>query len=311
MIVDDKIEQEAARWFAAQRRGAMSLDERLAFDAWRGEPVHQAALNRMHEVWGEVATVGEMGAPRLRPYRFNRAALAAVLIMGLTVSLGGGVWREFDRPTVQTGIGEQRSQELEDGSIVALNVVSRAHYDFNARERVVRMSQGEASFVVRKDLDRPFLVRSGGYEVRAVGTAFNVRSREQNLDVSVKEGVVEVRRLSGGEKPVLVRAGQRLEIKSAASGRRARLKISEISTNAVDEWRQRVLTYEDAPISEVVKDFNRFYERPLAIDPDLGRRHVTLRLVIDDRAGTVKRLAALLGAEVHDAGRTDTLKSLP
>ena len=110
---------------------------------------------------------------------------------------------------------------------------------------------------------------------------------------------------------MLVRAGQRLEIKSAASGRRARLKISEISTNAVDEWRQRVLTYEDAPISEVVKDFNRFYERPLAIDPDLGRRHVTLRLVIDDRAGTVKRLAALLGAEVHDAGRTDTLKSLP
>lgn len=310
MIVDDEIEQEAARWFAAQRRGPMSLDERLAFDAWRGEPVHQAALNRMHEVWGEVATVGEMGgAPRLRPYRYNRAAIAAVLTLGLTVSLGSGVWWEFDRPTVQTGIGEQRSQELEDGSIVALNVMSRARYDINARERVVRMSQGEASFIVRKDLDRPFLVRSGGYEVRAVGTAFNVRSRDHNLDVSVKEGVVEVRRLSGGEKSVFVRAGQRLEIKGAAPGQRAPLKISEISTNAVDEWRQRVLTYEDAPISEVVKDFNRFYERPLAIDPALGRRHVTLRLVIDDRAGTVRRLAALLGAEVYDAGRTDTLKS--
>lgn len=308
MIVQDDIEQAAARWFAAQRRGLMSLDERQDFDAWRADPVHQAALNRMHEVWGEISAVGEMGVtPRRRVVRSRRASIAAVLVLGFAVSLGGAWW-QFDRPTTQTRIGEQLSQELEDGSIVALNVMTRARYDINTRERVVHLNEGEAAFVVRKDPARPFLVRAGGYEVRAVGTAFNVRSRDHNLDVAVKEGVVEVRHLSGEGKPIFLRAGQRLQVKGTGKSQRTPLKISEISTSAVDEWRQRVLTYEDAPISQVVQDVNRFYERPLAIEPALGRRHVTLRLVIDDRADTVKRLAALLGAEIHDAGKTDTLK---
>lgn len=310
MIADDDIEHEAAQWFAAQRRGPMALEERQAFDEWRADPVHQTALNRMHEVWGEVSTVGEMGVtPRRRAARPRRAAIAAVLVLGAAVSLGGGAWWMSERSTVQTLVGEQRSQELEDGSIVALNVMTRARYDINARERMVHLNEGEAAFVVRKDTQRPFLVRTGGYEVRAIGTAFNVRSRDHSLDVAVKEGVVEVRRLSGVGKPVRLRAGQRLRIKDAADPQ-ASLKITEISTHAVDEWRQRVLTYEDAPISQVVQDVNRFYERPLVIDPVFGRRHVTLRLVIDDRDDTVKRLAALLGARVHHADRTDTLKSV-
>lgn len=311
MKSDDTIEQEAAVWFAAQRRGPMSLDERQSFDAWRADPLHQAALNHMHELWGEMSTIREMDvAPRRRAAPFNRAALiAAVTVLGLTV-MGGGAWWRFDRSTIQTNIGEQRSQELVDGSIVALNVVTRARYDMNARERVVRMNEGEATFWVRKDPERPFLVRTGSYEIRAVGTAFNVRNRDHNLDVSVKEGVIEVRRLADDGQPVRLHAGQRLQVKDTDSERGTTLKVSDIPIGVVDEWRQRVLTYEDAPVSQIVQDFNRFYERPVTVDPSFGRRHVTLRLVIDDRADTVGRLAALLGAEVNRAGQTDTLTPL-
>lgn len=310
MILNEEIQQEAARWFAAQRRGPMSLEERQAFDAWRSHPLHQAALNSMHEVWGELSNVAEMvPAPRRRASRQVRlAAIAAVLVLGLTVSVGlGALWR-LDRTSSETGVGEQRSQELPDGSIVALNVVTRAQYDLNRRERVVNLKEGEATFVVRKDPDRPFLVRAGGYEVRAVGTAFNVRSRDHSLDVAVKEGVVEVRSLAGGGKPILLRAGQRFQVKNTNQHTYKQTRISTIPTTSVDEWRQRVLTYEDAPVDQVIRDLNRFYERPVSADPSLGRRHVTLRLVIDDRADTVQRLAALLDADIRDAGREDRLK---
>lgn len=309
MILDDEIQQEAARWFAVQRRGPMSLDERQAFDAWRAHPLHQAALNRMHEVWGELSAVGKLGAaPRRRDVQGRRAAVAAALVLALALSLTvGGRWM-LDRPSTETGIGEQRSQELADGSIVALNVVTRARYDINARERVVHLNEGEATFIVRKDPRRPFVVKTGDYEVRALGTAFNVRNRDRSLDVAVKEGVVEVRRLSGDAKPILLRAGQRLQFKDAAATTQDPMKISAIAPSAVDEWRQRVLTYEDAPVSQVIRDVNRFYDRPLTADPSLGGRHVTLRLVIDDRADTVKRLAALLGADIQDAGQADRLK---
>lgn len=288
----------------------MSLDERQAFDAWRSHPLHQAALNRMHEVWGELSTVGEMvPAPRRRaPVGGRWAAVAAVLVVGLTVSLGAGVLWRLDRTSSETGVGEQRSQELPDGSIVALNVVTRARYDLNDRERVVNLKEGEATFVVRKDPERPFLVRAGGYEVRAIGTAFNVRNRDRSLDVAVKEGVVEVRRMARGAKPVLLRAGQRFQVQDTTEHTLKQAKISNIPTTSVDEWRQRVLTYEDAPVDQVIRDLNRFYERPVSADPSLGRRHVTLRLVIDDRADTVQRLATLLDAHIRDVGREDRLK---
>lgn len=288
----------------------MSLEERQAFDVWRSHPLHQAALNRMHEVWGELSTVGEMvPAPRRRAsVRGRRAAIAAVLVLGLAVSMSTAVVWRLDRTSSETGVGEQRSQELPDGSIVALNVVTRARYDLNDRERVVNLKEGEATFVVRKDPERPFLVRAGGYEVRAIGTAFNVRNRDRSLDVAVKEGVVEVRRLAGGVKPVLLRAGQRFHVQDTTEHTLKHAKISNISPTSVDEWRQRVLTYEDAPVDQVVRDLNRFYERPVSADPSLGRRHVTLRLVIDDRADTVQRLAVLLDADVRNAGREDRLK---
>jgi transmembrane sensor len=310
MTPNDEIQQQAAQWFAAQRRGAMPLDERQAFDAWRADPLHQAALNRMHEVWGELATVGEMVAPRSRgsqPRR--RAAIAAALVLSL--GLGGGLavsalWTG-DRASAQTGVGEQLSEELPDGSIVALNVVTRARYALNAHERIVHLGEGEAAFVVHKDPERPFLVKVSGYEVRAVGTAFNVRSRDGSLDVAVKEGVVEVRRLTGDRAPVMLRAGQRLQIHDTKWGTPTSADISSIPTAAVDEWRQRVLSYENAPVDQVLRDVNLFYERPVIADPALGRRRVTLRLVIDDRAETMRRLAAVLGADLTDTGRSDRL----
>lgn len=288
----------------------MSLEERQAFDDWRSDPIHQAALNRMHEVWGELAAVGEMvpQAKRRVARRRRRSAIAAVLVVGLAGGVAASALWRFDQPSTQTGIGEQRSQELPDGSIVALNVVTRARYDIDSHKRVVHLNEGEATFVVHKDPERPFLVKAGGYEVRAVGTAFNVRSRGRSLEVAVKEGVVEVRRLIGEGKPVRLRAGQRLQVGDTAASAQGLLKISTIPTSAVDEWRQRVLTYEDARVDQVIQDVNRFYERPIAVDPRLGRRHVTLRLVIGDRADTVKRLASLLNADLGDGGREDRLK---
>ncbi len=290
----------------------MTLEERQAFDAWRADPVHQAALNQVHEVWGELASVGDVVPPvrHQRPKRLRRSIVAASLVIGLTGGLAASAVWKLHEPQAVTGIGEQRSQELPDGSIVALNVVTRVRYDIGDRERRVHLNEGEATFVVHKDPERPFLVQVAGYEVRAVGTAFNVRKRDHSLDVAVKEGIVAVRRLDGDEKPVLLRAGQLLQVRDTAHASRAPVKISQISLGAVDEWRQRVLTYEDAPVDQILQDVNRFYERPITVDPALGRRHVTLRLAIDDRTDTVKRLAALLNADIQPDRREDRLKPI-
>lgn len=310
MKLDDKTRDEAAAWFSALRRGPMSIEEREAFDAWRADPVHQAALNHMHELWGEVSAIKELGVavpePRSRLQRFAGVAAAVLLIVGGAV--GSSIY--MARPNVVvTRVGEQRTATLEDGSVVGLNVVTRVTYDMKPEVRQVRLEEGEAVFFVKKDPTRPFLVDVGDYEIRAVGTAFNVRRRGGEVEVSVSEGVVAVKALTGpraGKEIARLPAGQQVKLGPAEELPLA--PVAPVPVQSVAEWRMRVVAYEDATVQTVVDDLNRFFERPLTVDdPALASRRVTLRLQVEDRERTVQNLGRLLDADIRAEGRADLL----
>lgn len=312
MNLDDKIREEAAAWFATLRRGPMTVAERRDFDDWRADPVHQAALNHMHELWGEVSAVGKLGvtvARRPAPPRF-RAAAAAVLALVLGASLIGGVAVVEGRDTVRTRVGEQRTATLSDGSVVALNVATRVAYRMKDDARTVRLADGEAAFFVRKDASRPFKVRAGDYEIRALGTAFNVRCRNGLLDVAVKEGLVSVWAVSGpraGQEIARLSAGRKLSL-DAEAGAGGGAKPADIPVEQVAEWRLRVVSYEDASVEAVVADVNRFFDRRLVVEDEaLAHRRVTLRLQVENRDQTLDVLGELLGARISRRDDQDVL----
>jgi transmembrane sensor len=103
-----------------------------------------------------------------------------------------GVRAYSERNTYSTAIGEQRSLALADGSTVELNAHSKIRVRFAADRRTVELLQGQALFYVAKDRTRPFVVESGGAEVRAVGTEFDVYRRTSGTTVTVIEGRVAV-----------------------------------------------------------------------------------------------------------------------
>jgi transmembrane sensor len=82
---------------------------------------------------------------------------------------------------------------LPDGSRVELKDGSEVVVQYSASERRVKLTGGEAHFTVWKDKTRPFIVNAAGVEVRAVGTAFNVRLEAKSVEVLVTEGRVEGR----------------------------------------------------------------------------------------------------------------------
>jgi transmembrane sensor len=51
-------EQEAARWFAASRRGVMPHDERAEFESWKRAPANAARLAEMQTIWQELDPAG-------------------------------------------------------------------------------------------------------------------------------------------------------------------------------------------------------------------------------------------------------------
>jgi ferric-dicitrate binding protein FerR (iron transport regulator) len=84
---------DAAHWFAARRRGLMSLEERRDFNAWMAEGDNAGVLAEMEHVWacldGAEAEFAhaKVPPPRRAQLRANRALVAAMCV----VSLGIGI----------------------------------------------------------------------------------------------------------------------------------------------------------------------------------------------------------------------------
>jgi transmembrane sensor len=214
--------------------------------------------------------------------------------------------------TLQTAAGEQKTQSMPDGSLIAVNVASAVSYTVRDNERAVTLSKGEAAFFVTPDAKKPFVVRAGDYEVRAVGTTFNVRQRDGHIQVSVSEGKVEVCRATGqGADAVLatLTAGQKLDFAAEFSEASFKAAPLPIPPDQVSEWRMRIVTYENAPVRDLIEDFNRYFDKKLmAEDDEILSRQVTIRLRVDDRERALETLASLLDVRIERTERGELLR---
>jgi len=172
------------------------------------------------------------------------------------------VW--IDRDTARsysTGIGEQRTIQLADGSTVELNARSKVEVRLTDRRRDVALIEGQALFRVAKDKQRPFVVRAGEAQVRAVGTEFDVYRKQIETVVTVVEGRVETYPGLDGAAAIVISAGEQLTVVPHIA-----TKPTRTDTAAATAWVQKRLIFEETPLSEVAEEFNRYNRRPLAID---------------------------------------------
>jgi len=307
MMRNEREREEAGQWFAVVRRGAITLEERQAFDLWRAEAGNQRALDGMHELWGELAVLKSVQVPLHRPRIHRRAFMAAAV--GILM-VGGSVLMlpDLAETRVTTGIGEQSTRALPDGSVMAVNVDSRVNYTFNERRRI-RMDEGEAAFFVRKDPNKPFIVTAGAYDVRAVGTAFNVRRRGGATEVAVSEGVVAIISRDDGRELMRLRAGEMSILPRTPV--KTRLVVATVPIATIAQWRMRVIEYDDVPVRALIAELNRFYDRPLHVDDaGLAGRRITIRLRVEDRDRTLQTVAGLLDAKIVPGSGFDTLRTV-
>jgi ferric-dicitrate binding protein FerR (iron transport regulator) len=122
----------------------------------------------------------------------KRVRLFALAASVLLMIAAASAWIYTQRDTYTTGIGEQRSIALADGSTVDLNSRSKLRIRYTDNERDVELLKGQAVFRVAKDHTRPFVVEANGTRVRAVGTQFDVYRKTSDTIVTVLEGRVAV-----------------------------------------------------------------------------------------------------------------------
>jgi transmembrane sensor len=172
----------------------------------------------------------------------------------------------------RTGIGEQRTFPLSDGSEIVLNTQAAVAVRYSDHTRRVDLLAGEAAFRVEKDAGRPFLVHTHDGQVRAVGTEFIVHKTAEAVLVTVTEGVVEVSTSRDrATVPTLVQVGQRVRYNHSGVG-----SVEPVDLRVVTAWQRGKLIFEATPLTLVVEEINRYRRGHIVvINSQLAQRLVS------------------------------------
>jgi transmembrane sensor len=310
-----QILDEASNWFVDFRAGDIDARARQAFHEWlRRSPDHIQAYLDIAATYAELpapTTNGELdvqalidkarASPDLNvvplEMRSSRASLEqrhgprpigkrvlAIAASVMLTALALGSWLYIERDTYSTGVGEQRSLTLDDGSTVELNSRSRIRVRYTDDERRIDLIEGQALFQVAKNKHRPFIVDVDNTQVRAVGTQFDVYRKPSGTVVTVVEGRVAVLSATPdviapaakaleatGTPAIFLAAGEQLTLRQKAVTR-----PQAVNTTTTTAWTQRQLIFENASLHEVAEEFNRYSARPIVIEgQDFDTFHIS------------------------------------
>jgi len=307
---DSPIGQTARAWALAVVGEDFPPERSRLLGAWLdADPLHRRAYEQAE---GVVLMLGGLNASLAAPsvgrpdtraiarqgVRWRVPAMAAGGLLAAclaiaVIALPGAAY--------ETGLGETRRIALSDGSQITLAPASRLQTASRWRPRALSLDRGEAFFVVADQGGQPFTVQAGDATVRVIGTRFNVhRGVGQDVRVEVEQGVVQVSDgPAGRDDAVTLRAGQ-----TAVADARGLTVGLLARPDLAGGWRQGRLAYEDAPLSQVVADLNRYSRRPLTIgSASTARLKVTAAFDVAQADRFVAELPRVLPVRLTSDGR--------
>ncbi len=288
-------------------------DERdwLTFEGWlAASPEHLRAYESVELAWAELddlapepaAQAAPAGAeivalrPRRRPAIpawFGAAAASLVAAIALAVTVGPSFAPKDPPPQAYTTArGQPRTLALADGTRVTLNGGSAITVSLGKHERRVVMADAEAVFDVAHDPNRPFLIHVGDREIHVVGTEFDVLHRAGQVQVTVRRGVVEVRKAGARATAPLARLvrGQALTHREGEP----RDQVIQTDPQAAFAWTEGRLIFQGESLAEAVVVLNRYVTTPITVAPDARALPVRAVLNLGPEDEMLQSLSAFL-----------------
>lgn len=184
----------------------------------------------------------------------------AYILNGFNTQKTEVVWFETHVPR-----GEKSQLILPDGSKVWLNSESDISYpsDFMNGNRVMKLS-GEAYFEVTKLENKPFTVETNKYNIRVLGTKFNVMAYSDfnRTETSLIEGKIEIQK---GEQSIPVAPGETFTY----AGNKYSIKEAKVSQTA--KWKDAIFDFDRITFKELIIRMERWYDVDIEIkNPELN-----------------------------------------
>jgi len=146
---------------------------------------------------------------------------------------------------------------LSDGTIVNLYPNSKLIYQkqFTTNERKVKL-EGEAFFDVTKNPDKPFVIEVENTEVKVLGTSFNINSNlpEQQVEIFVETGLVQVTKKNGQEESVLIFPGDIVTVS------KENINQTKNRNQNITAWKTKQIIFKEETLESVFNTLNKVYK---------------------------------------------------
>ncbi|WP_159981699.1 MULTISPECIES: FecR domain-containing protein [unclassified Novosphingobium] len=318
----DSPEATAAAYFSIFRSPKATAQDYQDFESWHArDEANRIAWAKVEHSWdgsgamradARILEIRERALANRRGRKaWARPAIAACAVLAV---LGGGIAFQRQRDAVgaalavtdsrviSTGVGQQGTFRMTDGSIVTANTATVLTVAESDTGRSTAIRDGEAFFEVAKNPRKPFVVTAGGLTVTALGTQFAVREAQGKVDVTLAEGRVRVDMpaINGhAAQSTVLQPGQEL----AWDGQGYRTGAVEVERRLA--WRKGIVDFDRVPLAQAVAEINRYSPQEIIISsPTLGRRPISGTFRIGVTRGFLQSLEAAGIARVENESAT-------
>jgi ferric-dicitrate binding protein FerR (iron transport regulator) len=210
------------------------------------------------------------------------AAVAALVLLLVTTAVGVHEWTVRNNQeifTVEVPMGEKSKLHLPDGSTVWINAGSQIQYTslFNVCDRTVALT-GEAYFEVKKQNNKPFIVRLHDYDIEVKGTKFNVSSYESEkyAVTTLMEGAISLR-YNGKEFDMKPGETLLIDIREKTLCRRLS------NTAPYRSWTEDRIEFDEITLHDLFNRLSREYNVRIRIDPKIDLNTLLLSVSFNNR----------------------------
>lgn len=161
--------------------------------------------------------------------------------------------------------GRRADITFSDGTRMYVNAGTRVFYPavFKKDKREI-IVEGEVYLDVAKDPSRPFIVKANGFDVKVLGTQFNVCAYKEDTSASVVlvDGRVEVS--SGKNNKSVLSPNQMIEINDQGTN------VMEVDVLEYICWKDNMMMLNDRKMGETLDRLSRYYGRGVKYGEEIG-----------------------------------------
>jgi hypothetical protein len=193
--------------------------------------------------------------------------------------------------------GKRSTLTLSDGSKVWLNSGSVLEFpaQFTGKNREIRLASGEMYIEVAPDRQKPFHVRTSGFNVKVYGTKFNISAyADSPQSVVLVEGRVSLQTAS--KKETFLSPSEQAVYSDIGT-----FHTQKVEVNQFISWKNGYLEFDKTPMTEVLKQVGRYYNLSFDFDNDvnLQKRTCSGKIYLSENLDNVMATVGLLSATTY------------